>query len=459
MPEATPSIWDAEHRRLTIGSILAFTVMAFQGLAMSTVAPVLADDIGGRNLYGWIFTAFLLPQIVGTIYGGREVDRHSPARVFLIQVTCFSAGTVLCGAAPSIWWLFAGRALQGFGAGGLSACVYAVISGAYTDRLRPAILAATSAAWVVPSIVGPAITGFVAEHWSWRWAFFGLLPIVAVVVPLTWPAYRTLPGKGGEQGSERTLLYALLLAAGTGVFLSGLELEPALGVPVSIAGAALMVPMLTRLLPAGVLHARPVVPATIVSRGLGFGGFAVIETYMILSLKDFGGVSAAEAGITLTLASIFWTSGSWIQSRWDHATGARQRPLRLVLGFSIVLAASAGIALCVTLFHDIWLWVGLLGWSVAGIGIGMAYPTAVAMAFAHAGPGEQGRVSSGMLLADLYAFSVGAGLGGVLLALGNAAGWSEPASIAIAMAFGLAMLAGSVLAAARTRGSGAVVAT
>ena len=71
----------------------------------------------------------------------------------------------------------------------MSACIYAVISRAYEDNLRPAILAATSAAWVVPSLIGPAVVGIVAETWSWRWAFFGLLPDLRVIAPLTLPTY------------------------------------------------------------------------------------------------------------------------------------------------------------------------------------------------------------------------------------------------------------------------------
>ena len=449
---AETSIWDASHRSLTIGSILAFTILAFQGLALSTIAPLLADDIGGRNLYGWIFSAFLLPQIVGTVFAGSEVDRHSPARVFFIHLICFGIGCVVAGAAPSIAWLFVGRAIQGFGAGGMAACIYAVIASAYEDRLRPPILAATSAAWVVPSMIGPAIAGFVAETWSWRWAFFGLLPILPVVILLTLPAYASIRATGKEDTGGRRLTLAFVLALGTGLFLAGLDLRPVLlGAGLSVAGLAIFAPSLVRLMPNGVLRARPVMPAAVLSRILGFGGFAVVETYLILALKDFGESSAAQAGIILTVASILWTSGSWVQSRWDRARGSSQRPARLTLGFALVLAASAGILLCVAVFDDIWLWVGLVGWSVAGLGIGMAYPTAVSMAFAGAPKGQEGTVSSAMLLGDLFAFSIGVGLGGVLLAVGEASGWGTPPSVALAMSLGVAMLAGSAYAASRTR--------
>jgi MFS family permease len=450
-PSSQASIWDREHFAVTTGSILAFTILAVQGLAMATVAPVVAEDIGGRDLYGWIFTAFLLPQIVGTVLSGQESDRRSPGQVFGVMLVMFFIGTIVAGAAPTIWWLFAGRAIQGFSAGGMSACIYAVISRAYDDNLRPAILAATSAAWVVPSLIGPAVVGFVAETWSWRWAFFGLLPILVVIAPLTLPTYLKIrPEATGSRDTKR-LWISVALAVATGLFLAGLEARPwQLAVLLSVAGLAGLVPSLQRLLPAGTFRALPVVPAAILARGLAFGGFAVVETYLIFGLKDFGGATAAAAGIVLTFASLTWTSGSWLQARWDAATGARERPRRLVVGFSIVLIATLALFLCVAVLRDIWLWVAFVGWAVAGLGIGMGYPTAVSIAFAHAEPGTGGTVASAMLLLDLFAFSVGVGIGGVLLALAEASGWSTETGTALAMGLGVLMVLGAVGAALRS---------
>ena len=446
------SIWDNEHLAITTGSILAFTIVAFQGLALATIAPVLSEDIGGRNLYGWIFSAFLLPQIVGTVYAGREVDRHSPARIFLIHLVFFAVGCVIAGAAPSVYWLFLGRAIQGLGAGGIAACVYSVVSNAYEDKLRPAILAATSAAWVVPSLIGPAIAGFVAEQWSWRWTFFGLVPMLIVIAPLTLPSYRRIPPNNLAATPDHRLQYAVLLAISTGLFLAGLEIRPWwIGAIVTSIGLLGLVPMLVRLLPEGTFRARPVMPAAIVSRGLGFGGFAVVETYLIFSLKDFGEVSATRAGLILTLTSLLWTAGSWIQSRWDRTGGSVQRPYRLVTGFSLLLVATLGIFLCVLLLQNIWLWVGLVGWGLAGFGIGLAYPTAVSIAFANTRKGQEGAVSSAMLLVDLFAFSIGVGLGGVLLAIAETGGWSTESGAALAMSLGVGMVFFAALAGWRTR--------
>ena len=70
--QTTPaSIWDKHNIALTIGSITSVTIAAFQGLAIATITPVLTSDLRGEHLYGWVFNAFLIPQIVGTVLAGR----------------------------------------------------------------------------------------------------------------------------------------------------------------------------------------------------------------------------------------------------------------------------------------------------------------------------------------------------------------------------------------------------
>lgn len=451
----TASIWDKHHVSLTIGSILAVTIVALQGIAVATMAPLLADDIGGRSLYGWIFTSFILPQIVGTVFGGQEVDRRPPSHVFIFNLVLLAIGCAISASAPSIYVFFIGRALQGFGSGGTFACVYATVGAVYDDRLRPSMLATISTAFVVPSLIGPAIAGFVAEHYSWRFVFYGFIPVIAIIAPLTLPGYRKVKrneiSAGHAAGSNRLGL-SVMLAAATGLFLVGLELRPwPMAAIVTAAGLAGLVPMLGRLLPEGTFSARPVLPAAIAARGLLFGGFIVVETYMIFSLKEFGGVTATVAGTALTTGSLTWTAGSLLQARWDRVSGPARRPFRIILGLCFALAGTAIIFGCVVVFHDIWYAVAVAGWMIAALGIGLTYPTAASVAFADAPAGQDGVVSSSALLADLFAFSVGVGLGGAILALGESLDWGTELSAAGAIGLGVFMIALALVSGIRMR--------
>lgn len=459
------SIWDPAHLPLTVGTILAVTIVALQGIALATMAPVLADDLGARDVYGWIFTAFILPQIVGTVLGGQEADRRSPATVFLGNLVLLALGCAVAGAAPSIGVFFLGRALQGFGAGGVFACIYAVIGAAYEDRLRPTILAAVSSAFIIPSLIGPTIAGFITEQYSWRYVFFGFLPVLAIIAPLTLPAYRRVhrePATNGDTvsdtGGKRRLALSALLAIGTGLFLSGLELRPwPIAAIMSTIGLALLMPALRRLLPDGTLLARPVLPGVILARGLLFGGFIVVETYMIFALTEFGGASPTRAGVVLTAGSLTWTAGSLLQARWDRLAGPSVRSLRLVVGIGLTVIGGSGILGCVAIFGDIWIEVALGTWLITGLGIGLAYPTASSIAFAHAPPGQDGMVASSTLLADLFAFSTGVGLAGVLLALGESLEFGTVPSAAAAIALGVVMLSVAFAGALRLHGEAVLV--
>lgn len=450
---ARESIWSGRYLPLSIGSLLAVTVVAFQGLAMATVAPTVADAIGGENLYGWIFSAFLLPQIVGTVIGGQEVDRRPPASILLVAIIVFGAGTLVAGAAPSIWVLFAGRALQGLGAGAMFSTVYAVIGAAYPDRLRPAILAAMSSAWIVPSLIGPGLAGFVADHAGWRWVFFGLVPLLAVVLALALPVYRTFERATSDEPASRTRLYqSLALTLGTGLFLAGLDLRPwPVTVGAVVIGFGAMVPALRGLMPAGTFVARPMMPAAILIRALLMGGFLIGETYMIRALKEFGGVSATTAGLVLTVGSLTWTAGSWVQARWDHRSGPESRGLRTSVGVCILLLGCGIVFLTIAIFRDIWISVALVGWLISGLGMGIAYTTCTTIVFAYAKPGEEGLASSSTLLGDLFMSSVGVGLGGAVYAIAINSNASPATSSALAIGIGVAILIVALLAAQRLR--------
>lgn len=466
-PKTTPgSIWDSANVALTTGSILAVTLAAFQGLAVATITPVLTRDLDGEHLYGWVFNAFLLPQIIATVIAGREVDRRPPWLVFYPALVVFGIGCLVCGFADSMGMIFLGRALVGLGAGATFSTVYAIVGGAYDDALRPSMLAAMSSAWIVPSLIGPFISGFVADTFHWRYVFLMLLPILVIVVPLTWPSYRKVrldfdPAMD-RQNAIRVPL-AVLLAFGTLMFLVGPDLDELadtvvdtarsipgwVGAVVTVAGIAVIVPTLRRLLPAGTFALRPRLGGAVGHRALSFGSFAVVETYLVYSLTSFGALTSSQAGLILTVGSLTWTAGSILQARQDRIHGPESRPRRLVVGSLLMLAGSGLITGTIVFAQDIWWPIAAVGFMAAGLGIGYGYTTSTSIAFANAPRGQDGMVSSSMLLGDLFTNSIGVGIGGFLLAMTAGFGWSTPSSAGLSMSLGLLMLLATLIAGRR----------
>lgn len=466
MEQANASIWDKANIALTIGSIMAVTIAAFQGLAIATITPVMTQDLNGEHLYGWVFNAFLIPQIVGTVLGGREVDRRPPWQVFYPAIALFAVGLVICSYSDSMGMLLFGRMFIGFGCGAMFSTVYAIISASYEDDLRPSMLAAISTAWIIPSLIGPFIAGSIADHLHWRWVFIGLLPLVALSGILTWRTYSAVQiqqDSASAKLNKSRLPLAIVLATGTFLFLAGPDLEPlsqltgegASHIPttvlvgITIAGIVLIIPTLKRLLPDGTFALKPMLPAAIGVRSLAFGGFAIVETYVVYSLKEFGGLSSSQAGIILTVGSLTWTAGSILQARLDRMHGAEGRPMRIAIGTVTMLVGSAVIVLDVVITQSIYWPLAMVSWALVGLGIGVALTTATAMAFQYAPKGQEGLVSSSFLLLDLFANAIGVGIGGFMLAATLARGWSQPAAAALAMSLALAFLVPAVFAAFR----------
>jgi len=204
---------DERWRGLTTGLVLNVTFVAFEALAIATIMPLVVADLGGVALYGWVFSAFLLADLVGIVLAGELADRFGPALPFAAGLALFAIGLLIGGLAPSMPVLVAARAIQGFGAGAIPAVAYVVIGRTYPDSLRPRMFAILSTAWVVPGIAGPALAAFVADHVGWRPVFLGLLPLVLVAGSLALRALRSVPANP-ERVARRVLLDAVRVASG-----------------------------------------------------------------------------------------------------------------------------------------------------------------------------------------------------------------------------------------------------
>ena len=443
------SVFARRYRALSVGVLMSVTIVAFQALGIGTAMPAIARDLGGLGLYGWSFSAFMLASIVGTVAAGRAADATGPARPYLGAVAIFAGGSLVGALATSWAMLIAGRAVQGLGVGALTVVVYVSASRAYPTVMYARMLALMSTAWVLPSLVGPAAAGLLADHASWRWVFVALLPFLPIAVSLTLPGLRTLD-RPAPTGARRSLGPALLATAGVGIFLAALELrDPLLLIAPAAAGVALAVGALRRLLPPGTLHAQRGLPAGVAVRGLLAIGFLGCDAFMPLALTELRGFSSAAAGSVITAASLSWSVGAAVQGRQDRRDAGAGRSGRARIGLAVVVA---GLALTATgvLVARVPVAVGVAGWAVAGFGIGVAYPSIGALVLAQAAPGEEGLVSAALQLAETVGVAVFTGLGGALIAVGLDRGWSEAAALAVVFAAAAPAPAAGLVASRRT---------
>lgn len=432
-------ILGAGFRGATLGIVLVVTLLAFESMAVGTVMPVVAGDLDGLALYAWGFSATLITSLLSTVLAGGWVDRSGPTRPFLIGLGVFVAGMVVAGAAPSMWVFVAGRAVQGLGTGVPLVALYVVIARVYPEDLRSRVFAALSAAWVLPSLIGPAAGGALAEHAGWRWVFLGLVPLVIPPALLLLPVLRGIAPSGAAPVPGRSRYpAALCVAAGTGVLLYGLDGTGWTMLPAVLAGLAGLAFGLPRLVPAGTLRLRRGLPSVILVRGLLSGAFFGTEVFIPLALTRLHDFSATQAGIVLTVGALGWSAASQIQGRSE-----RSREFFALLGAVLV---TAGIVLA-TVALQLSGWLAAPAWIIGGAGMGFSIGSLSVLLLDLSAEDEQGVNSSALQISDTLGSSLVVGVAGALVTGFGAA--RLDAGLAVAGALFAAIAAFGAIAALR----------
>ena len=444
-------LWSKSRRELTLGLVLTITLVAAEALAVSAAMPIVARDLGGDELYGLVFSAFMIGSLLGIVIAGELIDRRGILVPFLLGLGLFAGGLLIAGLAPSMEVLIGARFIQGLGGGAIPPVAYVAIGRSLPERLRPAMFAMLSTAWILPGVFGPAVGGAVAEFLHWRLVFLGLLPLVAISGWMSFDALRHIvPAEpaASRRSSGARLRDAVLVAAGVTLLTGGLSAstDPVLLVALAVPGAALTLIAFHRLVPAGTLTAGRGYPSAVLLRGFITFVFFVYDPYIPLLLTEVRDWTPTLAGGALTAATISWTMGSWTQARLSRRVPNERFAL---LGFAVV---GIGTALVMTLLiPGVPTWVVIPTFALAGYGMGLGYAQFALIVLRDVPGPEQGTVTSGLTLSDTLGATLGASIGAALVATSERLTEGPATGIGVAMGLAVIVAAAGFLLAPRLR--------
>ena len=439
------------YRALTLGIVSCVLLVAFEATAVNTAMPVAARALHGLGLYAFAFSGYFTSSLLAMVVSGEWSDKRGPLGPLAAGIATFGVGLLIAGSAQNMWVFVAGRAVQGLGGGLLIVALYVVVGRAYPERLRPSVFAAFSASWVLPSIVGPVISGTVTQQLGWRWVFLSIPVLVVLPVALMLPQLRRLQAEDAtERGwalDRRRILLALALATGAGLLqYAGQRLDAFALVPAA-AGLLLLVPAASRLLPRGMFRAARGLPAVILLRGLAAGAFFAAEAFIPLMLVTQRGLSPTLAGLSLTSGGLSWALGSWLQGRpWAD----RRRSLLIRTGFIMSALAIAGSGLA--LVHAVPAYVVAIAWAVGGAGMGMTIASVGVLMLSLSDADDTGENSASLQVSDALGNVLLTGSAGVLftpLGAGTPAGFAAIFATMTAVSLIGAAVSGRTRAAAR----------
>jgi len=193
---------------------LLFTGTLMGALDLAIIGPALPDiqnDFGmqEREMAGLI-NAYTLPQMMGALLLAKFSDRVGARLIYIVSIVLFALGSLLLVVAENSTMLYVGRAVQGFGAGGVFPAAASVIGARLPPHKRGPALGILGMVWGMAFLVGP-ILGGIFLRFSWQWLFAINLPIAAVLV---FGAIKLLPGHNGSEPIRFDIKGTLLLMCG-----------------------------------------------------------------------------------------------------------------------------------------------------------------------------------------------------------------------------------------------------
>ncbi|TMG98388.1 MAG: MFS transporter, partial [Betaproteobacteria bacterium] len=213
---------------ISIGSVDQYVV--------NTSMPRVLAELGQPVLYAWVTAAFILAQIVGMSLAGAWRDRAGLLTPFLVGVSVFGAGSLLCANASSMLMLVVARGFQGLGGGALVVLSYATVAH-YSEVLRIRMYSLISTLWGVVALGGPLLGGAITDFAGWRWVFLINLPVCVVAAAIG------LRGLAGSVPADRSravpVLRSLLLALTVGAFVAA----PSAEMPITLVLIACAIPL------------------------------------------------------------------------------------------------------------------------------------------------------------------------------------------------------------------------
>ena len=287
-----------------LGSGLVMLDGTVVNVALERIGTELGASFGGLQ---WTVNAYTLTLASLILLGGSLGDRYGRRRVFVIGVVWFAVASLLCGLAPNLELLVAGRALQGVGGALLTPGSLALISASFRGPDRAAAIGAWSGLGGIAGAVGPFVGGWLVE-WTWRAVFLINLPLAALVVVV---ALRHVPETRDPDAAPGLDVPGTVLAAAVarGPDLVADRARRGRCAAVPLAVLALGVVALAAFVAVEHRSRHPLVPpqlfadrkftAANVATLLVYGALGVVFLLLVMQLQVVAGFSPTAAGAAL----------------------------------------------------------------------------------------------------------------------------------------------------------------
>ncbi|KAK9351667.1 major facilitator superfamily domain-containing protein [Lipomyces doorenjongii] len=308
---------------------------ALDGTVIVTLVSHIASEFHDFRSNSWIATSYLISLAAFQPLYGKVSDIYGRKALLLFSNSAFAIGCILCGIAPSLWFLVFARIVAGIGGGGLNSLSVITLSDLVPLRQRSLLHGVGSVLYNSGAAIGGVFGGLITDAIGWRWAFFIQVPFVVISAIAIQLNLKSKPAGEVESGRLRRIDFAgsFTLVTALALFLLALSMGGNYIIfvlfPLSFAFLAAFVHIETKVAEEPVLPITFLKDRTILGSALSNSFIFMISYshlfYVPIYLIAVRGVSATAAGTNIISNFIGTGIGAISTGSYMRATGKYYR--------------------------------------------------------------------------------------------------------------------------------------
>jgi EmrB/QacA subfamily drug resistance transporter len=162
----------------------AFVTILNQTLLNVAIPRLMIDFNESASTVQWLSTAYMMTNGILIPVSAFLIATFTTRQLFISAMAAFTAGSVICSLAPNFAVMLIGRIIQAFGAGVIMPLLMTVVLNLFPPERRGGAMGTIGIAMIFAPAVGPTLSGWLIENWSWRLLFWVVIPFAVLDIIL-----------------------------------------------------------------------------------------------------------------------------------------------------------------------------------------------------------------------------------------------------------------------------------
>ncbi|MCD8797198.1 DHA2 family efflux MFS transporter permease subunit [Mammaliicoccus sciuri] len=177
------------RNKILVAMMFGMFIAILNQTLLNVALPVINNEFSISASTGqWLMTGFMLVNGILIPISAFLISKYSYRRLFLIAMTLFTIGSIICALSFNFPMMMTGRVIQAVGAGVLMPLGSNVFMTIFPPEKRGAAMGTLGIAFILAPAIGPTLSGWIVQNYHWNVMFYGMFAIglVAIFISFFW---------------------------------------------------------------------------------------------------------------------------------------------------------------------------------------------------------------------------------------------------------------------------------